>query len=259
MDLMGSLRQGEGDAAISELARQAGISRAEAEAALAAVLPHLVGRIERMSLSRGGLADIVGLMGEAGGSRPGIAEGEAGRAAGNAILEQLLGNRDASRALAARAAATSGLSETVIKALLPYIAQWVIGALARRAGGGLGDIISKLPQMGGGAGGGGQGRGGRAPPSPPPTGTRGGGMLPGPDGSAPSGRNPYGDLSDIIRRGGRDASVGGSPLWRIVRNIIGAALGFQSRGVMAWLVRLIVLRYGWTILRTIFSRVLLRR
>ncbi len=170
---------------------------------------------------------------------PGQLEGEAGRARGNALLEQVFGTRDTSRAVAARAASASGIGEGVIKAMLPYIIQMVMGAFARRTSGGLGDILSKIPNLGGGA--------------PLPSG-QGGGKLPGPEGMGSPGRNPYGDLSDIIRRGGRGTSVRGNPLWRVVRNVLGGALGFQRRGLFSWIVRMVVMRYGWTVLRRILQR-----
>ena len=75
----------------------------------------------------------------------------------------------------------------------------------------------------------------------------------------PAGSNPYGDLSDIIRKGGSGTNVGGNPLWRIVRSVIGSALGLQSRGIMGWIMRVVVMRYGWSLLGGVLRRMLLRR
>jgi hypothetical protein len=50
-----------------------------------------------------------------------------------------------------------------------------------------------------------------------------------------------------------NASGGG--LWSVVRRVIGSALGFGNRGILGWLVRLIVMRWGWRLLQ----RVLLGR
>ena len=79
--------------------------------------------------------------------------------------------------------------------------------------------------------------------------------LPGPGGSR-GGDNPYGDLSDILRRGSRlpdGAAPGGGGLWSIVRSVLGSALGFGNRGILGWLIRLVVMRWGWTILRRILT------
>ena len=86
-------------------------------------------------------------------------------------------------------------------------------------------------------------------------------------------RTPYDDLSDILRRGGFGGGGqqggaggggqtinlpgGGGVLANIVREVIGAVLGFQSRGIVGWIIRAVVLRYGWQIVQTIIRRVLL--
>lgn len=294
MDLLENMRQAQGPEGFASLARAFNITPEEAAAAVAGVLPELTRRIERNTLSRGGLADLIGMMGEIDDNPhlvgAGVIGTPQGLAQGNAILEQVLGNRDASRALAARASQTSGLTGSIVQAMLPYIASMVIGGLTRGMSGGLGDILARIPQLGGPertSGGStlpqaGLPRAGfpetggtieepqRTPaPMPGPQSRQlptqfptGGSPLPGPEGMQLPGRqggNPYGDLSETIRRGGRGASVGGSPLWSVVRNVLGGILGFQSRGLVSWLIRMVVMRYGWSILRTIFTRVLLRR
>ena len=71
--------------------------------------------------------------------------------------------------------------------------------------------------------------------------------------------NPYGDLSDVIRRGGSAPEAGGGALWKIVRGALGGALGFQSRGILGWLFRMVVMRFGWNILRTVLRRMFMAR
>lgn len=268
MDLMETLRQEDHGAGIDGLARSFGLTREQADAAVAAVLPEIARRLERNTLSRGGVADLLAMMGQVE-TAPSEIGSEAARAHGNALLEQVLGTRDNSRALAARAASSSGIGASIIQAMLPYIIQMVMGSLLRRTSGGLGDILSKIPGLGGPSGDGDRSARptssrpsagyplpapGSWPDSMPSSGGRGGELLPGPEGMAPPSRNPYGDLSDIVRRGGRDTAVEGSPLWRTIRNVLGSALGFQSRGVVGWILRMIVMRYGWRILQTILRR-----
>ena len=66
---------------------------------------------------------------------------------------------------------------------------------------------------------------------------------------------PYGDLSDILRRGGG----GSGSLASIIRNIFGGMLGFGSKGVVGWIIRLILIRYGWRIFAWVVRRVFLGR
>jgi hypothetical protein len=94
------------------------------------------------------------------------------------------------------------------------------------------------------------------PNSAPP---RSGFPLPGPDinnplPGGPDG-NPYGDLGDIVRRGG----AGSGMLAQIIRSIFGSMLGRGGgSGMLGWLFKLLIARYGWRIVQAIF-RGLLRR
>ena len=284
--------------AITAMSKAEGLDADQVQAAIAAVTPLLVQGIERNTLSRGGLADLVSAMGdghhEAYLQHPELIGSPAMIADGNNILGHILGGPEQSRRLASRAAATSGLSEGLLKQLLPIIAAILMGALSKQTKGGLGDILSKLPGglpgsgtpvPRGGDSDGGLGDigdilkkipgmpGGQAPqpqrrtspksaPANPRT-SAGGSPLPLP-GDHISGiddgprNNPYGDLSDIIR-GGAGAQAGGGSLGKIVRDILGGVLGFQSRGLIGWLVRLIVMRWGWGFIRSILGRFLGRR
>jgi hypothetical protein len=302
MQLLEVMRDGAGGGAIATLARAHGISEGEVEAVVAAVVPEFARRIERNSLSRGGTADIVAALGHA--QQLGVLDQPARLADpalnehGIAFLDTVLGGKEASRSVAHRAALASGLGEGLIKMMLPAIAAMIMNAIARRAQGGLGDILSRIPGvgssapagggpglpmpdlrlpesgsngMGGARTGGGFGSGSPLPLPIPGEGSGSdggftdilrrssgsGSPLPLPDLGPGGGGNPYGDLSDILRRGG--GSAGSSPLWAIVRNLIGGILGFQSRGLVGWIVRAVVMRWGWSLLRMVLGRALLRR
>ncbi len=306
MELIDIVRQAQGGSAITNMARAFNIGPGQAEAALKAVMPELARGIERNTLSRGGVADLIAALGDRRKlenlNNPAMFGNANVQADGNAILGHILGTKDASRGVAQRAALSSGVGEGLIKMLLPYIAQMLMGALANKTQGGLGDILSKIPGMPGAQGNTG-GTGGSAPsfpqsrqqPFPQPSmpaprqmpesrdnpfgngdvsrggnGTFGGGApLPIPTGlpsesssSGGAGSNPYGDLSDIIRGGGAagGAAAGGGTLWSIIRSMLGGALGFSTKGgVMGWIFRAIILRYGMSIVRAIFGGVLGRR
>jgi hypothetical protein len=100
--------------------------------------------------------------------------------------------------------------------------------------------------------------------------------------------NPYGDLSDILRRGGfrlpggfrvpggqqqprggaarpspRDypdegsAGGGGDLLGNIIRNVLGSVLGGgRGGGIVSWIIRFVILRYAAKFLPTILRRIL---
>lgn len=421
MQIFDVIAQAQNGRAIQNFARAANVEDEQMEAAIRSIVGDMTLSIERNTLNRGGLADLVRAAGD--GHHEFILDHPQAMADprvamdGNEILEHILGSKDKSRGVALRAAQASGLSDGLIKMLLPYIAQMLMGALSKwlRGSGGLGDIINKLPIPGGGGGGGGlpfpmpggggagsprgggmgggggfelprgdiprtempqggypmppipggpsgggtgsypapqeQGDGGFQIPWPGGGGSRrgsenqggspfpfpfpfpfprggsgqqgddggfqipwprqqephtgGGGMgggfelpkgempmpqggypmppipggspsgggtgsfpapgqtqehgnplplpLPGPQ---PGGNNPYGDLSDILRRGGSVPGASGS-LGGIVRSILGGLLGFGGRGIMGWVIRLLVMRFGWSFLKRMLGRMLM--
>jgi hypothetical protein len=362
MQLLDEIRRAQGGRAIENMARSFNITPAQAEAAIAAVAPEFSRAVERNTLSRGGLADLIAALGsgrhKAALENPNLFQSTELRDDGNAILGHVLGSKDQSRAVAARASAASGLSGSLIQMLLPYIIQMLMGGLAGKTQGGLGDILSKIPGMPGGppAGQGGGGLGdilSKIPgmPGGPPAGQGGGGLgdilskipgmpggptagqgggrqrmpdednprwpsmprqaeqqqdqspwppmqqspqqpggggfggsplpLPGevpaggygrtqggypPSGEGDSGSGPFGNLPDIIRNGkgipggAGGAVIGGGLLWQLIRSVLGGALGFSGKGgVMSWLFRMVFMRFGWGLIKTILSRVLLRR
>jgi hypothetical protein len=119
LDLMQFEAEGAGKAQLEQLATAFGLTRGETESVMASVLPEISRNLERQSLSRGGVADILSMLGEAGTKPVDLAK-DTGMSRGNALLEQVFGTRDASRAVAARASRASGVGDTVIKAMLPY-------------------------------------------------------------------------------------------------------------------------------------------
>ena len=80
--------------------------------------------------------------------------------------------------------------------------------------------------------------------------------MPSPGQAPGQGNNPYGDLSDILRRG---AKIEGAPSKGIVRSALGGLLGFGGGGIISWFVRLIVMRWGWGLLKRFLGRALTGR
>jgi hypothetical protein len=273
MELIDIIRQAQGGRALANMARTFNLTPEQADAAVKAVVPELARGIERNTLSRGGIADLLEAMGSGRAvqimNNPAMFGHPDVQADGNAILAHILGpDKDTSRAAAQRASLASGLSDGVIRMLLPYIAQMLMGALTKGTQGSLGDIMSKIPGLPGGTG---TGNPFPQTSAPAPRSSNGpfGGIfgnrsssvgnqqpLPLPTGLPPAGPNPYGDLSDIIRRGDSSgsAAAGGGALWTIIRNMLGGALGFTTKGgVMGWMFRAVLMRYGWGIVRAILG------
>lgn len=337
--------------AVTNLAASYGIDADRLQRAAAPIIDSLTGAMARTATSRGGLADLVEILGAPGRDaylQPGTPlNAPEVEADGIGILSQILGSRDKSRSVAARGAKASGLGEETVKSILPSLAAVVTGAMARQTQSAFGDIL-KIPGLDEIArearddlGGGGQlappqydtplplpgepprrysptprddwsaSTGRPAPPEPPAAPTQrapspspspsGGGLrpqspLPVPGDDVPGmGRhadNPYGDLTDILRRGGfrlpggfripggqpggsarptssprpapfpdeGSVDAGGGLLSTIIRNILGSVLSGgrsgSSGGLLSWIIRFIVLRYGAKILQTILRRVL---
>lgn len=303
--------------AVAELAERFGTSPQATRQAVASVIGALSQRLERNTLSRGGLAELVKAIGDPHHTfyldHPELLGSPYMETDGKAILEHILGSKDASRGVAARAARQSGLNAATVEDMLPSIAAMMMGQVSRAASGPIDDILRRIPgledmlremgQRGGAPGfpggpsgpregeretwpsGGDTGdwqlpETGRGPSSPP----GGGGPIPEQQplpipgefpGRANRAPSRYDDLSDILRRGGfripKDApslpepvpggagNAGGGTLYNIIRALIGALLGFQSRGLLGWLIRLIVVRWGWRLLQNILGRILLGR
>lgn len=307
--------------AMIEAARRQGADPEQVREAMAAIVPALTRHIERNTLSRGGLADLVSAVGAPRHSdrlnNVNLLDDQNVASDGNAILGHIVGGKDASRAIAAQASRASGLSESLIKMLLPFIASMLMSALQRYLQGGFGDILKRLPGGGAGSGNsdgapwqlprggrpsnddsgyGGRGfelpqqgpidgipdRGGtsghmedmprQAPSRPVPYGDEPASQAPYatpsrdsfpqqippsmPDGSGTSGRSPFDDITDILRRGSGPKVDGDQTVRRSVRDLIGGALGFSGGGVIRWILRLIFIRFGWSILKRVLGRVI---
>ncbi len=288
MQILENLARAQGGALLANIAKSYGLDEKQVAATLAAVVPQLAAGIERNTLSRGGIADMIKAMGDGHHlqylDRPELIGTQAMVADGNAILDHILGSKDASRGVASRAAATSGVSADLIRQLLPVIAAMLMGWLSKQGGGGLGDILKRLPTGGDGRpqvpSSGDLGDIGdilkRIPGMPGSRGSEGGVQAPAPaprtasaDPSRPlplpdripginapaeRGPNPYEDLSDVVRRSAPPMSPSAGPLGNVIRDMLGGLLGFQNKGVLSWLFTFLAYRWGGAILKRILGR-----
>jgi hypothetical protein len=270
VNILEILTAGQGGQVVGNLAQSFGLDRQQAAGVLAAVIPELTRNMERQSFNRGGIADLVAALGKANYSKvlapdapltsPGV------EAAGIEVLDTVLWSKDRSRTVAYRAARESGVDENLIKQMLPAIAAIVMGGIDSKAHGALETIgsevgvpVAKAANI----------DVGDQRPLPVP------GERPG-IGRA---NNPYGDLSDIIRRGGKSLPggieaprsptggngdrvrlpPGGGSLDTIIREVLGGIAGFQSKGVVGWIIRYFLVRWGWNFIQSILRRLLTGR
>ena len=155
MDILGNLLQNALGGGAQEaqpqidvggLANQFGLSPDQANAAVGALLPAILGGIQKTE-SAGGLGDLANIANQITAPHEDV-DG------GNSILGQIFGSKDVSRQVASHAAQQTGLSDSILKAMLPIIAGLVAQQVAKKMGGGAlgglaGAVLGSL--VGGGA------------------------------------------------------------------------------------------------------------
>lgn len=154
MDILGQLIQGamggQGTGAnpqidVGGLANQFGLSPDQANAAVGALLPAVLGGLQKTE-EAGGLGNLGNIVAGMGAPEQDIDSG-------NNILGQIFGSKDVSRQVASHASAQTGISDTILKAMLPVIAGLVAQQVAKKMGGGMmGGLAGALVtgMMGGG-------------------------------------------------------------------------------------------------------------
>ena len=262
MSIENILASPEGQAFAASLAAKYNIAPAAAQSAMANLLPTMIGGLERNTISRDGIAELMRAL-SSGRHYNVIANPDAiGHpdtvADGNNIIGHLLGPAGLGQETLQAAARQSGVPVNLMGGIAPMIAVFLLGWLFRNAGGMLGSILSNA--AGAAIGGGGAPSMPNMPQMP---------QMPFPSGPRPSGpgglslpdirnfdtsRNkPYGNAANSINQGG---AAGGAVAGGI-RDILGSLLGFgSSRGIVGWIIRFLVLRFGWSILRGVLRGVL---
>lgn len=157
-DIMQSAQNGQ---AMQNLARQYGLTLQQTQAALDALLPAFSMGLQRQTQDPYAFGSLAQMMTASPYARFFEAAGQGipsgAQTAGNDVLSQLFGSPEVSRALAAQAAATSGVSQAILKQMLPIIASMLMGGLFKSSSNtGLGGILGQFAeamrgQMGGAA------------------------------------------------------------------------------------------------------------
>jgi hypothetical protein len=138
MNMLDAIVNAQDGDAVRQLGSQVGLGSDQTTAALSALVPALAAGFQRNIQSQGGLESLMSAL-SAGNHRqyldnPSSLGDQSAVADGNGILGHLLGSKDASRAVASRAAAQTGLSDEVLKRMLPLAATLMMGAFSKQSG-----------------------------------------------------------------------------------------------------------------------------
>ncbi len=145
---------------LKAIAGKLGIDESQAASGAAALMPAILGGFKKQAQSQpGGVAGLGGMLSKLGGGDllDNVMSGQpADESKGNAVLGQIFGSEDVSRAVADDAAAKSGLEPSIIKKMLPMLSMLVAGFMAKQGGAaaaaatGGGGLLGKLGGLLGG-------------------------------------------------------------------------------------------------------------
>lgn len=150
---------------LQAMARELGISEADAAKGAAALTPAILGGFKKQAQAQpSGLEGLGGLLGQLGGGgllSQVLAPEPTDVSQGNDVLGQIFGSKDVSRTVAENASSQTGVDPGVLKKMLPMLAMMITGYMATQrggatttasaagAGGGLGGLLGGL--LGGGS------------------------------------------------------------------------------------------------------------
>jgi len=153
MNLVDLISNAHGGAALQEIGSQLGLGQQQTTMALAALVPALAAGFQRNAQRSSGMDGLLSALSNGQHSRYLDNPAVLGRADsitdGNGILGHVFGSKDVSRQVATRAAAQTGLSEDVLKRMLPMVAALMMGAMARQATQGGGRLAQPASAGGG--------------------------------------------------------------------------------------------------------------
>lgn len=157
LNLMDMIMSAAGPQAAQQAGARAGLESAQAQSAIAALLPAVSAALKKQTASQEGLAGLLGALQSGSHSQyienPATLNSDATVADGNGILGHIFGSKDVSREVASAAANKTGLELGALKKILPLVAAMAMGSLSKQSSGldlksiAAGAVASKL--MGG--------------------------------------------------------------------------------------------------------------
>jgi len=156
MNILETILAAQNGGTVKQMGQQLGLGDDQASSVLSALVPALAAGLQRNMQSSGGLESLIGALAKGQHSRYLDNPAALGSAIddGNGILGHILGSKDVSRQVAARAASQTGIDAGILKKALPLVAALMMGAMARQGGGpslgsSLGASLGGSPQGGG--------------------------------------------------------------------------------------------------------------
>lgn len=160
-EILQMILQSQGGNASHNLAQRFGVSDAQANSAIGALLPALLNGVQNNVGQQGGLEGLLGAL--AGGRHERYVDEQDSLYQqetiqdGNGILGHLLGSKDVSRQVATQASAQTGIGSDILKQMLPVVATMLMGSLSKQtqrgtavaagASGGPASFLSMLTPM----------------------------------------------------------------------------------------------------------------
>ena len=136
MNLLDMIMSAQNGAAVQQAAAQTGMAPAQAQSAIAALLPAISSALKQNTQSPQGLAGLLGALQKGNHQQyleqPDVLARPEAVQDGNAILGHLFGSKDVSRAVAGRAAEQTGIDTSMLKKLLPLVATMAMGSLSKQ-------------------------------------------------------------------------------------------------------------------------------
>lgn len=136
MSILESIVGAGNGAAVDQLAAHFGLPREQTSDALATLMPALAAGLQKNMASQDGASSLVSALSSGHHEKylenPSTLTEPSTREDGNAILGHVLGSKDVSRAVAARASEKTGVDTGILKQMLPMVAALTMGGLSRQ-------------------------------------------------------------------------------------------------------------------------------
>ncbi len=128
-----------GQDAVGQVAKQFGLDEQTTQAAVGALLPAIASGLKANASKQGGTQALFDALAGGGHAKyledPAQLASDGATSEGNGILGHVLGNKDASRAVAASVAQAVGVENETVKKMLPIAAAMAMSGLAKKSQG----------------------------------------------------------------------------------------------------------------------------